>query len=44
VDDLIRLLNAERIAREVKIDAIRLGRLRHFTVTPSERKSVKARS
>jgi S1-C subfamily serine protease len=44
VDDLIRLLNAERIGRVVEIDVIRLGRLRHFTVTPSERKSVKPKS
>jgi S1-C subfamily serine protease len=41
VDDLIRLLNAERIGRKVEIDVIRLGRLRHFAATPSERKSVK---
>jgi S1-C subfamily serine protease len=41
VDDLIRLLNAERISRKVEIDVIRLGRLRHFTVMPSERKSAR---
>ena len=44
VDDLIRLLNADRIDRKVEIDVIRLGRLRHFAVTPSERKNVKPRS
>src|SRR4051794_5368360 len=39
VDDLIRLLNAERIGRAVKIDVLRRGQLRSFEVTPTERKS-----
>jgi S1-C subfamily serine protease len=37
VDDLIRLLNHERIGRAVAIDVLRRGVLRSFTVTPSER-------
>ncbi len=37
VDDLIRLLNAERIGKRIAIDALRRGRLRSFEVTPSER-------
>ena len=37
VDDLIRLLNAERIGRAVTLEVLRLGRLREFTVTPRER-------
>jgi S1-C subfamily serine protease len=39
VDDLIRLLNAERIGRAVKVDVLRRGQLRTFEVTPTERKS-----
>lgn len=37
VDDLIRLLNGERIGRSVAIDVLRRGQLRSFSVTPSER-------
>ena len=38
VDDLIRLLNAERIGRALKVDVLRRGQLRSFEVTPTERK------
>ena len=38
VDDLIRLLDADRIGRAVTIDVLRLGRPRSFTVTPVERR------
>jgi S1-C subfamily serine protease len=37
VDDLIRLLNRERIGRDVTIDVLRRGQLRSFTVRPFER-------
>jgi S1-C subfamily serine protease len=37
VDDLIRLLNRERIGRNVAIDVLRRGQLRSFDVTPLER-------
>ncbi len=37
VDDLIRLLTAERIGRSSPVDVLRLGRLRRFAVTPAER-------
>jgi S1-C subfamily serine protease len=37
VDDLIRLLDADRIGRTVTIDVLRLGRPRSFDVTPVER-------
>ncbi len=37
VDDLIRLLNADRIGRSVTVSALRLGKLRVFDVTPTER-------
>jgi S1-C subfamily serine protease len=39
VDDLIRLLNADRIGRTIAVDVIRLGRLRKFEMTPVERKN-----
>jgi S1-C subfamily serine protease len=39
VDDLIRRLNAERIGRAVKVDALRRGQLRSFQVHPTERRS-----
>jgi S1-C subfamily serine protease len=39
VDDLIRLLNGERIGRPVKIELLRRGQLRAFDVTPTERKT-----
>jgi S1-C subfamily serine protease len=37
VDDLIRLLNAERIGRAVRVDVLRRGQLRSFEVKPTER-------
>jgi len=37
IDDLIRLLDRSRIGRRVAIDVLRLGRLRSFQVTPTER-------
>jgi S1-C subfamily serine protease len=37
VDDLIRLLDRDRIERAVHVDVLRLGRLRSFDVVPSER-------
>ena len=37
VDDLIRLLNGERIGRSVAIDVLRRGALRRFEVAPLER-------
>jgi S1-C subfamily serine protease len=37
VDDLIRLLDADRIGRAVRIDVLRLGKKRSFPVTPGER-------
>ena len=42
VDDLIRLLNAERIGKRIAIDVLRRGSLRSFEVTPLERPAVKA--
>jgi S1-C subfamily serine protease len=42
VDDLIRLLNAERIGRPVAIDVLRRGTLRTFDVTPLERPAARA--
>jgi S1-C subfamily serine protease len=39
VDDLIRLLNGERIDREIAIDVLRRGQLRTLKVTPLERKT-----
>ncbi len=37
VNDLIRLLNAERIGKRIAIDVLRRGLLRTFAVTPLER-------
>jgi S1-C subfamily serine protease len=37
VDDLIRLLNSERIGRKLAINVLRRGSLRTFEVTPLER-------
>jgi len=37
VDDLIRLLDGERIGRAIAIDVLRRGQLRSVEVTPSER-------
>jgi len=42
VDDLIRLLNSERIGRTIEIEALRRGTLRSFEVTPLERPAAKA--
>lgn len=42
VDDLIRLLNRERIGRAIAIDVLRRGQLRTFTVTPLERPKLKS--
>jgi len=39
VDDLIRLLNGDRIGREIAVDVLRRGQLRTFTVTPLERRA-----
>ena len=41
VDDLIRLLNADRIGRKVTFDVLRRGMLRQFDVTPAERVSTR---
>src|SRR3954462_2436798 len=37
VDDMIRLLDRNRIGKRVAIDVLRLGRLRSFEVVPTER-------
>ena len=42
VDDLIRLLNHDRIGRAVAIDVLRRGTLRRFDVTPLERPAARA--
>jgi len=42
VDDLIRLLNAERIGRKLTIGVLRRGQLRTFDVAPLERPVAKA--
>jgi S1-C subfamily serine protease len=42
VDDLIRLLNAERIGKRVAIEVLRRGTLRTFEVTALERPAAKA--
>jgi len=39
VDDLIRLLDRDRINRAVEVEVLRLGRVRVFNVTPIERKA-----
>jgi S1-C subfamily serine protease len=41
VDDLIRLLNHERIGRGVRVDVLRAGRLASVEVRPAERRNVK---
>ena len=40
VDDLIRLLDRSRIGKRVTIEVLRLGRLRTFEMTPTERGAV----
>jgi S1-C subfamily serine protease len=42
VDDLIRLLNGERIGRSVTIDILRRGSLRTFELEPRERPAARA--
>jgi S1-C subfamily serine protease len=42
VDDLIRLLNRERIDKRIRIDVLRRGALRSFEVTPQERPATRA--
>jgi S1-C subfamily serine protease len=37
VDDMIRLLDRNRIGKRVSVDVLRLGRLRTFEVVPAER-------
>ncbi len=43
VDDLIRLLNADRIGRTVTFEALRRGQLRSFEIRPTERVASAAR-
>jgi S1-C subfamily serine protease len=38
VDDLIRVLDRDRIDRTLKMDILRLGRLREIDIHPVERK------
>lgn len=40
VDDLIRILDRDRIGRTLEIDVLRLGRLRAIDIHPIERKAV----
>lgn len=42
VDDLIRVLNGERIGRAIAINVLRRGTLRTFEVAPLERPIAKA--
>jgi S1-C subfamily serine protease len=42
VDDLIRLLNSERIGRTVMVDALRRGQLRTFELHPTERRTARS--
>ncbi len=42
VDDLIRVLNGEKIGRAITIDVLRRGTLRTFEVVPLERPTAKA--
>ena len=44
VDDLIRLLTADRIGQVATVEVLRLGRLRRFDVTPSERPARRPRT
>ena len=43
VDDLMRVLDRNRIAKRIAIDVLRLGRLRTFGLTPTERTAASAR-
>ena len=38
VDDLIRLLDEDRIGRGINLDVLRNGKARQFAVTPKERR------
>ncbi len=40
VDDLIRILDRDRIGRKLEIEVLRLGRSRVFEITPAQRKTV----
>jgi S1-C subfamily serine protease len=40
VDDMIRLLDRNRIGRRIAIEVLRLGRLRTFEVVPAERSAI----
>ncbi|MPZ38225.1 MAG: trypsin-like serine protease [Rhizobiales bacterium] len=40
IDDLIRLLDRNRIGKRVTVDVLRLGRIRSFEITPIERVTV----
>jgi S1-C subfamily serine protease len=40
VDDLIRILDRDRIGRTIEVEVLRLGRLRAIDITPTERKVV----
>ena len=42
IDDMIRLLDRNRIGKRIKIEVLRLGRLREFDVVPSERAAAAA--
>ena len=42
VDDLIRVLDRDRIDRTLQMDVLRLGRLRGIDIHPVERKPAKA--
>ena len=42
VDDLIRLLNGERIGRNITINVLRRGSLRRFELKPQERPAARA--
>jgi S1-C subfamily serine protease len=42
IDDMIRLLDRNRIGKRVTVEALRLGRLRSFEITPTERVVVAA--
>jgi S1-C subfamily serine protease len=42
VDDLIRMLNGDRIGCSVEVDVVRRGQLRSFRLQPAERQAAKA--
>jgi S1-C subfamily serine protease len=42
VDDLIRMLNGDRIGCSVEVDVVRRGQLRSFKLRPAERQAAKA--